>query len=99
MQKRPAALQERVFRKIFKLAEIAKYNKMERIQYEESLKQYRDMRNVVSYARKEGREIQIIRTIKVGLQEGLSLEVLSKLTQLSIEDVKKIIEEQGWKIE
>ena len=119
LQERPLALQERVFRKIFKLAEIAKYNKMERIQYEESLKQYRDMRNVVSYARKEGREegrtlgreegrtlgreeerkIKNIEIIKSGIEMGLSLVMMSNLTRLSIEEVKKIIEEQGWKIE
>ena len=39
---RPAALQERVFTKLFEQAEIAKYNSSERRQYEESQKEYWD---------------------------------------------------------
>ena len=108
-------MQERVFRKIFKLAEIAKYNKMERVQYQESLKQYRDMRNVVSFAKKEGleeglkkgreegreeeREAKNREIIKRGLKMKLSLEAISILTQLSSTEIKKIITEQGWEIE
>jgi len=92
LQERPKPLQERVFKKLFKLAEIAKYNKMERAQYEQNLKQYRDLRNVVNYAKDEVR----IETIKNGLAEGVPLELLSKLTKLPIDEIKRIISEKGW---
>jgi len=102
LQNRPRALQERVFQKLFKLAEIAKYNKMERAQYEQSLKQYRDLRNVVKFAEEEGiekgMEKKTLSVIKMCLEEKLSLEMIAKLTRLSIDEVKKIIEEQGWEI-
>ena len=42
---RPAALQERVFTKLFEAAEIAKFSKQQYDEYEESLKAYRDWQN------------------------------------------------------
>ena len=53
---RPAALQERIFQRVFDLAEIARFTPDESRIYEESLKQYRDMHNVVNSAKREGRE-------------------------------------------
>ena len=75
---------------------------MERAQYEQSLKQYRDLRNVVKFAEEEGIEKGVekerLSSIKMYLSEKFSLEMIAKLTRLSIEEVKKIIEEQGWEI-
>ena len=71
---------------------------MERAQYEQSLKQYRDLRNVVKFAEEEGMEKKTLSVIKMCLEEKLSLEMIAKLTRLSIDEVKKIIEEQGWEI-
>ena len=100
LQKRPKALQDRVFRKLFKIAEIAKFNKMERLQYEESLKQLRDNENVVNYARKEGIEEgaskERLTTIKRLLGIDCSFEIIAKATGLSIKELKAIIKEQGW---
>jgi predicted transposase/invertase (TIGR01784 family) len=102
LQTRPAALQERVFQKLFKQAEIAKYNKMERAQYEQSLKQYRDMQNVVSYAEKKGmekgREEERLELIQNGLSKGYSIETIADFTKLTTDEVKIIIVEQGWEI-
>ena len=47
---RPKALQERVFTKLFKAAEIAKFTKEEYDAYEESLKVYRDWKNTIDTA-------------------------------------------------
>ncbi|OQX22464.1 MAG: hypothetical protein BWK80_30370 [Desulfobacteraceae bacterium IS3] len=49
-------LQERVFEKLFKLAEIEKFGYKERMVYEDSLKVYRDLKNSLDTAREEGRE-------------------------------------------
>ncbi len=46
----PEALQERVFSKLFRIAEIEKLNKEERTAYEESLKSYWDFYNVINSA-------------------------------------------------
>ncbi len=56
LQDRPAELRERVFEKLFEIAEIAKFSEEEREAYEESLKNYRDIKNVVDTAREEGLE-------------------------------------------
>ena len=53
---RPAALQDRVFTKLFDAAEIAKFNKEEYEAYEESLKALRDWKNVLETAEKKAKE-------------------------------------------
>ena len=42
LMERPRALQEKVFQYLFEAAEIAKFDRKERFEYEESLKNYRD---------------------------------------------------------
>lgn len=64
---RPTALQERVFDRLFRAAEIARFDKRELIEYEDSLKAYRDWYSVVSTAEKKG----LKKGIEKGLQEGL----------------------------
>ena len=43
-------------KKLFQAAEIAKFSKEERVQYENSVKYYRDIKNVVDTSHEEGRE-------------------------------------------
>lgn len=64
---RPTALQERVFDRLFRAAEIARFDKRELIEYEDSLKAYRDWYSVVSTAEKKG----LKKGLEKGLQEGL----------------------------
>lgn len=72
---RPAALQERVFTRLFETAEIAKFNRRERNEYEESLKNYRDLYSVMSTAEKKGRA--------EGLAEGLAEGALHKAIEIA----------------
>ncbi len=53
LQDRPKALQERVFQKLFKTAEIEKLDRKERQAYDSSLKHYWDMQNVIDTAVEE----------------------------------------------
>ncbi|MCB9295022.1 MAG: PD-(D/E)XK nuclease family transposase [Lewinellaceae bacterium] len=57
LQNRPAALQARIFQKLFETAEIARFDPEEKARYEESLKYYRDLKNVVDTYYEEGREV------------------------------------------
>ncbi|GAB1355364.1 hypothetical protein MASR1M12_41080 [Erysipelotrichia bacterium] len=50
----PEKLKERIFRKLFAAAEIAKFTPEEAIAYEDSLKVYRDLKNSIDTAREEG---------------------------------------------
>ena len=56
LMERPAALQERIFTRLFEQAEIARFTPEESRIYEESLKHYRDLRNVVNSAKRSGIE-------------------------------------------
>lgn len=51
---RPKALQDRIFKKFFEQAEIARFTPKERRDYEESIKVYRDLVNVVRTANRKG---------------------------------------------
>lgn len=53
LRDRPAKLQEKVFEKLFKQAEIAQLTKEEMRIYEESLKVYRDNYSIIETARKQ----------------------------------------------
>lgn len=54
LMERPAALQERVFNRLFEAAEIAQFSPEKLYAYEESLKVYRDWNNVIDTAIQKG---------------------------------------------
>jgi len=54
LTRRPAKLQEKIFRKLFEEAEIANYSDNEYEEYEESLKVYRDLKNAIDTAFDDG---------------------------------------------
>lgn len=55
LDKRPAALKEKIFSKLFEEAEIAKFSSAELREYEDSLKAYRDVKNSIDTALEKGR--------------------------------------------
>lgn len=71
LMKRPAALQERIFTRLFEQAEIARYTPEERQDYEDSLKVYRDMKNVLDTAELRGREKGRKEGRREGRKEGI----------------------------
>lgn len=82
----PSKLQEKIFKKAFKIAEIAKYTAEERQKYIDSLKHYLDLKNSFETAEIEGiakgekkREIEIV--IK-GIKNMIPRETLKLLTDL-----------------
>ena len=79
---RPAALQERVFRNLFEAAEIAKFDRRERYEYEESLKNFRDMYSVIATAEKKGAKDKALEIAAKMKQAGMSAAEISKITGL-----------------
>ena len=71
----PEKLQEGVFKQLFKIAEIAKFTPEEQRAYENSLKYYRDLHNVIETskleARQEGREEGREEGIVIGVEQGI----------------------------
>ena len=98
LMERPAALQERVFTRLFEQAEIARFTSDESRIYEESLKQYRDMHNVVNSAERRGREEGREEGRKDAKYEdalkmktkGYSISEIADITGLSLEDIEKL---------
>ena len=95
LQARPKALQERVFKKIFEVAEIAGFTEEERKEYEESLKTYRDIKNVVDTAKAEGKIEGKIEE-KEGVVErcwrkGMEIEDIAEISELTVKQVEAII--------
>ena len=98
LQDRPKKLQDRVFTKLFEAAEIAKFTPKEREAYEESLKYYRDIKNVVDTSREEGFNDGIEKGIKKGIEktakkmktEGFTNEQIKKATGLADDRIEKL---------
>jgi predicted transposase/invertase (TIGR01784 family) len=103
LQELPAQLQEKIFEKIFHVAEIAKMTIAENAEYEESLKNYRDWYSVLSTAKcegkkegrmegkEEGREEGIKETALKMLADMISVESVCKYTGLSKEQIEELI--------
>ncbi len=90
LQDRPKALQERIFEKVFKTAEIAKFSQKERQEYENSLKYYRDLVNTVDTAEQDGRKKEKIEIAKKCLKKGMNINEIIELTGLSKEEIEKL---------
>lgn len=72
LMERPRALQERVFTALFEAAEIAKFSRRELCQYEESLKNFRDMYSVITTAESKGLARGLEEGLAKGREEGLA---------------------------
>jgi predicted transposase/invertase (TIGR01784 family) len=102
----PSILQERLFKKLFAIAELSNLNETEMNAYEASLKDKRDWRNAMEYAmtkaRKEGIEEGIGKGIEKGRKaekeemakqmknENFAIDIISRLTGLSIEEINRL---------
>lgn len=102
LMERPAALQDRVFTRLFEAAEIAKFTKEQYEAYEESLKVYRDWQNTIVTAEQKGMAKGMAEGIAKGRMEqnianarsmklaGLDYEIISRVTGLSKDEIDKL---------
>lgn len=90
LQSRPKRLQERVFEKLFQAAEIARFSKTEMEQYEESLKVYRDLKNVIDTAVKEATGEQVLLIARQLKSSGVSFSIIANSTGLSIDEIDNL---------
>ena len=84
----PDKLREKIFEKIFEVAEIAKLSNEEYEQYIFSLKTYRDYKNSIDTAREEGETKKAIEIAKNLKALGMTSEQIAIATNLSIEKIK-----------
>ena len=94
LMERPAALQEAVFTRLFDQAEIAKFNPQDRMNYEESLKDYRDMYSVMKTqlekGRAEGRAEEKLANARALKDNGVPLDVIARSLGLNDEQMKEL---------
>lgn len=89
----PNPFQDSVFLQLFEIAEIANFTATEQDAYQESLKHYRDLNNVVDTDWKEGQETgEKTATIRIArsLIGELSTEAISRTTGLSIDQIQAL---------
>ena len=67
-----ATIEDKVFDRLFKEAEIATFTPEELHEYEDSLKAYRDIKNCIDSARRKGRAEGHAEGRAEGLTEGLA---------------------------
>ena len=98
LNERPVALRDKIFDRLFQVAEIAKFTPVELKEYEDSLKTYRDLKNSLDTAEEKGRvegrvegekrkAIAIARNLK---SMGMSISDVSKATGLQEEEIKAL---------
>ena len=95
LDKVPTFLDKRVFQLIFKISEVAKLKKEERMAYEASLKAKWDTQNAFDSVRREGKEegriegkTEVVRNLIVKL--GLTNEQAAEVAEVSIDFVEKV---------
>lgn len=106
LMERPVTLQDRVFKRLFEAAEIAKFSQTEYEAYEDSLKAYRDWQNTIATAeykgvergRAEGRaeglaEGEKRKALEIARQmksRGIPADVVAQCTGLDVEDIGRL---------
>ncbi|MDR2728920.1 MAG: Rpn family recombination-promoting nuclease/putative transposase [Chitinispirillales bacterium] len=106
LQELPKRLQERIFEKAFKVAEIAKMTKEDMAEYQNSLKVYRDWYSSLTTARtegvaegiakgrEEGETKKAIETALKMIKDGMAPDIICKYTGLTLEQVRELINKQ-----
>ena len=88
-QEHPKILKEKIFKKLFKIAEISNFTSEEYEEYERSLKAYRDLQNTLTYKYKKAK----IDVAKEMIKDGLLNDKISKYTDLPIKEIETLRKE------
>lgn len=103
LMNRPAALQERVFTRLFEQAEISKFNSDELRMYEDSVNAFRDIVNAIRSAEKkkfaegrakglaEGRAEGLAEIVRAMLAKGMAKDLIAELTGMSVDDINRLL--------
>ena len=94
----PGILKEHVFLKAFEIAEIANFDEKQLLEYEESLKHYRDLKGAMDSSfedgevkgRKEGEENKAKEIASKLRAKGIDIDIITKTTGLSKEEIEKL---------
>jgi DNA repair ATPase RecN len=96
LDKRPTKFQEKVFERLFEAAEIAKFSPEEKEEYQESLKSYRDLKNVIDTSYDDGKKDEKKEGIVKALKRGkLTIEEIVEDFSTTIDFVLQVKKEQN----
>ena len=87
LTQRPKALCDKVFDRLFEEAEIARFTPQEQREYEASKMAYRDIKNSIDTAKREGKEEGLAEVMEKGLAEGME----KGMNQRSLEIARKML--------
>ena len=90
LTQRPKELCDKVFDRLFEEAEIAKFTPQEIREYEASKMAYRDIKNSIDTAKREGKEEANKETALRLLTMGLPAEQVAEATQLPLEIIENL---------
>jgi len=89
LERIPKVLQEKIFKKVFEVAEVAKLTPAQARNYQDSLKYYRDIKNSIDTAEEKGRKEGMKKGIEVGKEVGKEEEKIAiakrMLTELQVD--------------
>ena len=95
LTQRPKALCDKVFDRLFEEAEIARFTPQEQREYEASKMAYRDIKNSIDTAKREGKEEGLAEGMEKGMAEGMEkglAEGMEKgMNQRSLEIARKML--------
>jgi predicted transposase/invertase (TIGR01784 family) len=94
LHKRPTKLQEKIFERLFETAEIAKFSAEEKEQYEDSLKTYRDLKNVIDTSYGDGEIAEKTRGITNAVKQGkLTIDEIAEIFSTTVEYIRQVKKE------
>lgn len=100
LMERPAALQERIFTKLFEQAEIARFNAEDLKEYEDSVNAYRDILNAIKTAERikyaegkaEGKAEGLAEGKAMGIEEGKTMGIQEGKDLRNLEVAKNLLD-------
>jgi len=90
LERMPWMAQDAVFKRLASIAEIAAMSEKQRLEYDESLRKYRDTLSVMEGQYQEGIAQGILKTARNLKQMGMPVSDIIKATGLSPDEIEKL---------
>ena len=91
----PEKLQEKIFKKLFQIAEIAQFDEKQLQSYRDSEKNYWDFTASLGTSFREGKAEGKAEVAKNAIVQGADNEFISAITNISMEEIEKLRKELG----
>lgn len=86
----PKELADGIFKRLIEIADLAKFDPLEQRDYQESLKDYWDLKSSMDTYYEEGKAAREREIVRNGLKQGLDIQLITTLTGLSKDEIELI---------